>query len=146
MRRLCIVIDRPRTLGTDWRGQRSKSPPADSHRGVGLDSTREKLDRRTSSGLDPMTQWAPLSGRRENSSFFLQDVVENSWDILLGTQIGKPVPREHALDSDHQSPPIRCNQLQEPFRSRWDVPLDDRLALGTENADIHCPGMEIDTS
>ena len=79
MRRLCIVIDRPWTLGTDWRGQRSKSPPADSHRGVGLDSTREKLDRRTSSGLDPMTQWAPLSGRRENSSCFLQDVVENSW-------------------------------------------------------------------
>ena len=78
--------------------------------------------------------------------FHVERVPEDERDILIGTQIGEPVPRKSALDADHQPLPIRRDQLQEPFRSRWDVPLDDRLALRAENADLHRPGMEIDTA
>ena len=42
--------------------------------------------------------------------------------------------------------PQRLNQLQEPFRSRQDVPLEDELAVCAEDADIHRPGKEIDTT
>ncbi len=78
--------------------------------------------------------------------FHIERVPEDEGDFLLGTQIGEPIPRERALHADHQPLSVRCNEFQEPFWSRWDIPLNDRLALCAEDADVHGLCMEIDTT
>jgi len=43
-------------------------------------------------------------------------VTEHEGDLLLGTEVGQPVPAEQALDRDHQPVAERSERLQESTR------------------------------
>jgi hypothetical protein len=47
----------------------------------------------------------------------VEGVAENEGNVVLGTQIGQPVPGEHALDAhDQVLPAVQSNRVQEPVR------------------------------
>jgi len=51
----------------------------------------------------------------------VQGVTEDEIDLLVGTQVGEPVPGEHALDADHQVVTVRLDQAQEGLGPSRDV-------------------------
>lgn len=76
----------------------------------------------------------------------VERVTEDEGHVLFGTQIGKPVPGEHALAADHQAVAIGLDQSQERFWPGRNVLVNNDLVGGIENADVHGAGMQIDTA
>ena len=76
----------------------------------------------------------------------VEGMTEDEVDVLVGAQVGQPVPGEHALAADHQAIPVGFDQSQEVFRAGRDVLVEDHLAGRIEDADIHGVGMEVDAA
>ena len=73
-------------------------------------------------------------------------MAEDEVDLLLGTQIGQPIPGEHALAADHQAAAVGFDQAQDGIRFGWNVLVDDHLAGRIEDADVHGVGMQVDAA
>jgi hypothetical protein len=78
--------------------------------------------------------------------FHVEGVAENEGDVFLGTEIGDPVPGEHAFDSDHDVLTEGSNGTEKSFRVCVDVLMNPDIATGIEDADKHILGMQVDST
>jgi hypothetical protein len=62
------------------------------------------------------------------------------------TQIGKPVPDEHAFDGNNDILPIRLDGPEEVLRSGFEVFVQHGLAFLIQDTDIHGSGVQIDAA
>ena len=66
-----------------------------------------------------------------------QGVTQGERDALVVTEVGQPVPGEHALAPDHQVLAERLDRAQEGVGVGGQVLLEDRLALVVEDVGEH---------
>jgi len=76
----------------------------------------------------------------------VERVSENEGDVFFGTEIGQPVPGEHALGADHQIIPVRSDGLEEGCRFGLDVAMEQDVPFLTEDAQVHFVGVQIDSA
>jgi len=61
--------------------------------------------------------------------------------------IGEPIPAEHALGTDGQVVAIGGDELEEEFKVVvFDVGVNQFFAVPIHDADVHLPGMEVDSA
>src|SRR5262245_47200940 len=85
-------------------------------------------------------------GLADMDGFHIESMTEDKRDACVGTEVGEPVPGEHAFDGDHHSLSIRSNDVQEGLRVGFHVTVhEDRAAL-VEDADVHRSGMQVDAA
>jgi len=60
--------------------------------------------------------------------FHVQGMTEDKRDAFVGTEVGEPVPGEHAFDSDDETLAIRSNDVQEGIRVGFHVTRPQNLA------------------
>ena len=76
----------------------------------------------------------------------VEGVAEHELDAFVGTQIGKPVPGEDALDRNDEVFPKRRHGCQKRLRRRLHVLVQQDLAVAIQDAQIHGPGVQIDAA
>lgn len=76
----------------------------------------------------------------------IEGMAEDEGDPFIGTEIGQPVPGEHAFGGHHQILAVRFDQTQKRFWTSRDVLMHDNIASRIEDADVHGAGMQIDTA
>jgi hypothetical protein len=75
-----------------------------------------------------------------------QRVAEDEGDAVGRAEIGEPVPGEHALDGDDEIVAVRGDRLQERLGRHLHVAVQEHLAGGVEQADVHSLHVEIDSA
>jgi len=73
-------------------------------------------------------------------------MAENEGDVFLGTEIGDPVPGEHAFYSDHDVLTEGSDDAEKTFRVCVDILMNPDIASGVEDTDKHILGMQIDST
>jgi hypothetical protein len=73
-------------------------------------------------------------------------MAENEGDVLLDTEIGDPVPGEHAFDSNHDVLTEGSNDTEKSFRVCVDVMMNPDIASGIQDTDKHILGMQVDST
>ena len=76
----------------------------------------------------------------------VERVSEDEGDVFFGTEIGQPVPGEHALGANHQIVPIRGDGFEEGCRLGLNVAMEQDFSLLAEDAQVHFVGMQIDSA
>ena len=76
----------------------------------------------------------------------VQGMAEDNRDAFVSTEVGQPVPREHAFDCDDEPFSIGRNDVQKGLRGRLHMTVHENLATLVEDTDIHGTGMQIDTT
>jgi hypothetical protein len=71
-------------------------------------------------------------------------VAEDEGDLLLGADIGKPAPDEHALDRDNDILPVGCDSQKKSLQCDFAVPVQKDFPLLVQDADVRGSGMRID--
>jgi hypothetical protein len=78
--------------------------------------------------------------------FHVEGMTEDEGDAFVGTEVGEPVPGEHAFDGDDETLSIRGNGFEESLRVGFHVTVKQRLTGLVEDADVHHPGMQVDAA
>jgi hypothetical protein len=78
--------------------------------------------------------------------FHVEGMAENEGDVLLDTEIGDPVPGEHAFDSNHDVLTEGSNDTEKSFRLCVDVMMNPDIASGIQDTDKHILGVQIDST
>src|SRR5262245_7587754 len=76
----------------------------------------------------------------------VESVAQHEGNLLLGAQVGEPVPAEQAFDGDDQPVTKRFDGGEERIGPRRQVLVVDDLALVVEDAQVHGPGVQIDAT
>ena len=76
----------------------------------------------------------------------IQSVPEDKGDVLFGTEVGQPVPGEHAFRADHQIVPIGGDGFEEGFRLGLDVAMEQDVSFLAEDAQVHFVGVQVDST
>jgi len=58
----------------------------------------------------------------------VEGVSQDEFDVLLGTEVGEPVPAEDALDSDDEVVAVGLNGVEEEVRLAAQVAVQENLA------------------
>ena len=53
--------------------------------------------------------------------FHVERMAEDKLNIVIGTEVGDPIPREHTFDADNEIVPIGIDQFQECLWRGFDV-------------------------
>jgi hypothetical protein len=64
----------------------------------------------------------------------------------VGTEVGKPVPREEAFDADDEIVAIGRNRLEKRPRCRLPLPVPNELAVLVQDTEGHGPGVQVDAT
>lgn len=80
------------------------------------------------------------------NGFHVEGVTKDEGDLLLGAEIGEPVPCENSFDGDDDILSIRGHRPEELLRTSIQVTMDEGLARLIEDADVPGSGVEIDTA
>ena len=64
----------------------------------------------------------------------------------VATEVGEPVPGEHALHCNRDVFSVRSNRFQEQFRGASHVSVQQDLALRIQDTDVHRSGVQIDSA
>jgi len=78
--------------------------------------------------------------------FHVERMTEDEGDRFALTEIGKPIPGEHALDRDDDVAAEALNDLEERLGLGGQVPMSDDFSLVIENTDVHRSRMEVDAA
>jgi hypothetical protein len=78
--------------------------------------------------------------------FHIERVSQDEGDALFSAEVGEPLPGEETFHGAHETLTIGGNRLEERFRSRFHVAVQQDFALGAQDADVHTPGMHVDTA
>src|SRR5262249_21439307 len=73
----------------------------------------------------------------------VEGVTQDEGNLLSLTQVCQPVPAEQALTGHDQAVAIRRNRFEERVRLRGHFLVQDNLAGLVEDAQVHCPGVQI---
>ena len=91
-------------------------------------------------GVDPVVLgFAPMDG------LHVEGVAQDEGDIVLGAEVGKPVPAEDALCTDDQIVPVGLDRTEKAVRLAAHVAVEERFAgVVLQDAEVHGPSVEID--
>ena len=64
----------------------------------------------------------------------------------MRAEVGHPVPGEDALHRHHDVLAVRADRGEQVLGRGRPVAVDQDLALGVEHADVHPPGVQIDST
>jgi hypothetical protein len=78
--------------------------------------------------------------------FHVEGMAEDEGDVFLGTEVGDPVPGEHAFYGDHDVLTKGSNDTEKGFRVCVDVLMNPDIASGIKDADKHIFGMQVDST
>jgi hypothetical protein len=78
--------------------------------------------------------------------FHVEGVAQDEFDVLLGAEIGQPLPTEDAFDSHDQVLPIGLDRFEESLGTGAQVAMQQNLPLWIQDAEIHPAGMQIDAA
>jgi hypothetical protein len=78
--------------------------------------------------------------------FHIEGMAQNEGDVFLGTEIGDPVPGEHAFDGNHDVLTEGSNGTEKSFRLCVNVLMDSDVTSGVDNTDKHVLGVQIDST
>ncbi len=78
--------------------------------------------------------------------FHVEGMAEDKGDVLLGTEIGDPVPGEHTLHGHNDILSERSNDVEKSFRVCVDILVNPDIASGIEDTDKHLLGMQVDST
>jgi hypothetical protein len=78
--------------------------------------------------------------------FHVEGMAENEGEVLLDTEIGDPVPGEHAFDRDHDILTEGSKDTEKSFRVCVDILMNPDIASGVEDTDKHILGMQVDST
>jgi hypothetical protein len=78
--------------------------------------------------------------------FHIEGMAENEGEVLLDTEIGDPVPSEHAFDSDHDVLTEGSKGTEKSFRVCVDILMNPDIASGIKDTDKHISGMQVDST
>jgi hypothetical protein len=92
-------------------------------------------------GVDPI-----VFGFSSVNRFHVEGMAENKGDVLLDTEIGDPVPGEHAFDSHHDVLTEGSNDAEQSIRVGVDVLMDPDIAFGVEDTGKHIFGVQVDST
>ena len=73
-------------------------------------------------------------------------MAQHEGDVVLGAQVGDPVPGEHALGADDEPVAEGGNGAEEGVGAAGQVAIEDRVAGLVEDADVHRPRMQVDAA
>ena len=76
----------------------------------------------------------------------IESVPEDEGDILIGSEIGKPIPGEGAFDANDDIAAKWLDGGEELIRIGFDVSFETDFAGLIENAEKHGAGMDINTA
>ena len=77
----------------------------------------------------------------------IERVSQNESEVCFLAGIGQPIPAEHAFSAHRQVVLVRFNALEKISEVIvLDVGMDQLLALAIHHADIHLPGVEVDSA
>jgi hypothetical protein len=71
---------------------------------------------------------------------------EDKRESFVRTQIGEPVPGEEAFDGDDEVVPVGRKGFEPGLGTRWHMPVQDKLAVLTQDTAIHGAGMQVDAA
>jgi hypothetical protein len=78
--------------------------------------------------------------------FHVEGMAEDKGNVLFNTEIGDPVPGEHAFYRDHDVLTEGSNDAEKSFRVCVDVLMNPDMASGVEDTDKHSLGMQVDST
>jgi len=78
--------------------------------------------------------------------FHVECMSKHKRNRFPGTQIGKPVPDEHAFDGDDDVFPIGVDGSEKGLRIRSDIFVKPGVSLLIQDTDVHGSGMQIDAA
>jgi hypothetical protein len=73
-------------------------------------------------------------------------VAKNKGDVVLGTEVSKPVPTKDAFHPHDNIIEIRKDQLKKGFGISFDILMHFGFSLLVQDADIHFSCVQIDTA
>jgi len=73
-------------------------------------------------------------------------VTEDKRDVLVGAEIGDPVPGEDAFDRDDEVIPVGSDGREEALGVCAHVAVQDDLPVAGEDAEVHRAGVKIDAA
>ncbi len=66
----------------------------------------------------------------------VQGMAQDKGNVLVATEVGEPVPGEHAFRTDDNVFSERLNEPEKGFRPGSDIPVQVDVALSIQDADI----------
>jgi hypothetical protein len=76
----------------------------------------------------------------------VKGVTKDEWNTLLSAQIGEPIPGEDALHSHCDIFSVRGDGLEKEVRVSGHVSVQNDLAVLVQDAQVHGPGVQIDST
>jgi hypothetical protein len=81
------------------------------------------------------------------NGFEVERVGQDEMDAGVRTGIGEPIPAEHALGADGQVVAIGRDEFEEIGEVIVsDVGVDELFAVAIQHADVHLPGVQINSA
>jgi hypothetical protein len=78
--------------------------------------------------------------------FHRESMPQDKGNALLRTQGGQPIPGKHTLDGHNEPFAVQGNGLEQGFRCGLHVAVQQDFSIGTQDADVHAPRVEINTT
>jgi hypothetical protein len=80
------------------------------------------------------------------NGFHVKGVAEDEGNTLIGTEISKPVPAEHALGTDDQVVAVGCDGTEEEFWVAAEPLVEPDVTLLVEDTEVEIGAMEVDAA
>jgi len=78
--------------------------------------------------------------------FHVEGMAEDEWDLFAGTEVGEPVPGEHALGGDDEVLTERFDGAKEGAGRGPDLLVEAGLTLGIEDAEVEGTCVQVDAA
>ena len=78
--------------------------------------------------------------------FEVEGVAQDERDLVQGAQVREPVPGEHAFAANDESVAEWLDGREKSVGLGGEVLVEDDVAVGIANAEVHRPGMKIDAA
>jgi hypothetical protein len=79
-------------------------------------------------------------------SLHVECMAQDEGDLLLGAEIGEPIPDEHALDGGDDILPVGLDSPKKGIRRGLSVFVEHGVALLIQDAQVHGSGVQIDSA
>lgn len=79
-------------------------------------------------------------------SLHVECMAQDEGDLLLGAEIGEPIPDEHALDGDDDILPVGLYGLKKGFRCGRVVFVEHDAVPLIQDTHVHGSGVQIDSA
>jgi hypothetical protein len=73
-------------------------------------------------------------------------MAEDKVNVVIGAEVGDPVPREHAFEADDQVIPALGDQFQECLWRGFNVFVNELASGIIENTDVEGTGMQVNSA